>query len=122
MLERRSEDICYFQVMYHKCRLERSERSFGRGFRQELWRTKGLARLNETWQWNGDVSNNVREKCKPLKDWKQGNTTNKKYLEAKKKAERAVCQTKYKHELKDFITLCRGMIRNVMSLRYQRRW
>lgn len=59
---------------------------------------------------------------KPLKDWKQGNTTNKKYLEAKKKAERAVCQTKYKHELKDFITLCRGMIRNVMCLRYQRRW
>ena len=58
--------------------------------------TKGQARHKETWWLN--VSNCVSEKCKLRKDWKQGKTSKRKYVEAKKKAKRTVYQAKYKAE------------------------
>ena len=69
--------------------LETPGRSYG-------W-TKGPARHKETWCWNYNIS----EKRKLWKEWKQGNTSKEKYLEAKKKARRAVYQAKFKAEKKD---------------------
>ena len=57
------------------------KKAFCRDYRQELY-TKMV--------WNDGVSNNVSEKHKLWMEWKQGNTSNEKYLEAKKKACRAV--------------------------------
>ena len=47
--------------------------------------TKGPARHRETWWWNDDISNRFSEKQKLRHEWKQGNTSKEKYLEAKKK-------------------------------------
>ena len=44
----------------------------------------------------------VSKNCKLWKDWKQGNTSKQKYLEAKKKVWRAVYQAKCKAERKRF--------------------
>ena len=61
----------------------------------------------------------VNEKQKLWKEWKQGNTSKEKYLEAKK----IVCQAKCnKQKGKDFKTLCSGVIKNAMFLRLQRGW
>ena len=44
---------------------------------------KVSARHKETWWRNDDVSNSVSKRWKLCKEWKQGNTSKEKYLEAK---------------------------------------
>lgn len=68
--------------------LKATERSYG-------W-TKDQARQKETWWWCYGVS----EKWKLQKEQKQGNTSKKKHLEAKKEAKRVVYQAKCKSRKK----------------------
>ena len=57
--------------------------------------TKDQARYEETWWQNDDVSNSFIEKQKLWKEWKQGNKSTEKYLEAKKKTGGTVYNAKY---------------------------
>ena len=58
-------------------------------YRNRRW-TKGQARHGEMCWWNHGASNSVNKKGKLWKEWKKGNVSKEKYLEAKKRAKRAV--------------------------------
>ena len=68
------------------------------------------------WWCNDDVSNSVSEKQKLWKEWKQGNTSKEKYLDAKIKA-RNVYQATCQAERKRFGNIFKEAIRNMMCLR-----
>ena len=64
--------------------------------------TKGPPRHKETWWWNDKVDDAVKQKRKLWKEWKQGKIDKNDYLEAKRKAKRAVYQAKCESERKRF--------------------
>ena len=64
----------------------------------------------------------VSETRKLWREWKQGNTSKKKYTEAKIKSRRLFTRPNAKQKGKDLEMLYKGMIRNVIHLKLQIGW
>ena len=65
--------------------------------------TKGPARHSQTWWWNDEVDQCIKEKRRLWKEWKSGGSKNL-YLEAKRRARTAVYAAKAEAEKKQ---ICR---------------
>ena len=74
--------------------IEATERSCG-------W-TKGPPRHRETWWWNEAVDQVIKVKRKLWKEWKAGRVGKEVYLEAKRRAKRAVYEARTESERKKF--------------------
>ena len=68
------------------------------------WTRGGCPRNKETWWWNNDVDNGLKEKRKAWKQWKNGGTK-KRYLKAKKVAKAAVYFTKRDAQTEQFASI-----------------
>ncbi|XP_057306130.1 uncharacterized protein LOC130644510 [Hydractinia symbiolongicarpus] len=80
------------------CLLEASDDTCG-------W-TKGPARHRQTWWWNNEVDQCIKEKRKLWKEWKSGGSKNI-YLEAKRHARTAVYKAKSEAERNRFADVLR---------------
>ena len=83
-----------------RCGIKATGRTFGS--------IKNQARYIETSWWNVDVNSSVSKKCKFLRNWKQGNTNKRSYLEATRKARKVVYYVKCKAERNRFAGACQG--------------
>ena len=68
------------------------------------WTRGGCPCHKETWWWNNDVDNAVKEKRKGWKQWKNGGTKQE-YLKAKKTAKTAVYFTKRDAQTEQFASI-----------------